>query len=356
MEATLATAPPQPGQHDELTAQLGWLAAAAPDAPLVLRAAERLAGTRATAPAAWALARLLLVRSARCRRLAGAYLDRARGLLTLQRQAHPSRWVLPFWLALVYLARHQPAEADRELRAAMRLLADAAGMETATDDLAPEAVATARAAVARMLRPVPPDIAGGNVAAGTGSGCLELAGGAIPEKAPSRQLIVSAPDGRPIQVVVEGQGVSLPGVALPALEGEFLLALLGWHWMHREAMRHPWMPRSRWVRSVWPVAEHPVGRLHGLFFGAIRTLRLRLRSDPERGDSWIVAGPEGYRLADDVSWRLRLGEGSMAAWIGGLAPAGAEAAGVAGAGDLPSRSEAPPETERRRHAASDVVG
>ena len=286
-------------------AQVGWVVASEADARLPLDAMSRAAAGAVGRAETVALARFLVVRSVRCPRLGELYLQRARGVLQLHRQLRPDDARVALWLSALYLLGGRYAEAQRE-----------AGRARGASF---EPVASKLRAVARILMggaPAPPGGPDGRWAGGSadeavgpveretgwgapagGSGCVQLLQGRSARlEGAQADVVVRARRGQPVQLLGrEGHRRLSPA------EGELALGLLALSWTSAAEGRYPdgWIARSRWSAVLWPVPEHPVGRLSGFFSQVVR--RLRDKAEAAAGQPVIeVTHRLGYRLRPSV--------------------------------------------------------
>lgn len=286
-------------------AQVGWVVASEADARLPLDAMSRAAAGAVGRVETVALARFLVVRSVRCPRLGDLYLQRARGVLQLHRQLRPDDARVALWLSALYLLGGRYAEAQREadrargsawepvasdLRAVARLLMGG----VPTPEHGPDG-RWASGLTDRAMEPVQRDSGWGALVGG--SGCVQLLQGrSAPLEGARVDVAVRARRGQPVQLLGrEGQWRLTPA------EGELALGLLALSWAPAAEGRHPdgWIARSRWSAVLWPVPEHPVGRLSGFFSQVVR--RLRDKAEAAAGQPVIEATHRlGYRLRPSV--------------------------------------------------------
>ncbi|WP_324717537.1 hypothetical protein U7230_04465 [Carboxydochorda subterranea] len=312
----------------QVLAEAGWLVGVAADDPLPLAVMGRLVIAGMGHVAASAMARWLLMRSARCRRSGPAYLDRARSVLQMLRQQFAQQADYALWLGLAYLAAGRFSEAWRELQAACRL-----DPESGT--------ALAAATVADLVLGRRPGLPGGRevpvgVAQQLDPGLVELARVLqVTRRAAPKEVrleVMRYPDQRlsdqaeqPAVAVwvdaVSGGPVRLRGAwgerALGALEGELLLALLSL----AAAEPSQGVARQKLWSAVWPVAPLAVGRLEGLFSLALRRVR---RATQQVAGRPVVEHTHrgGYRVAEGIAVSVRMDLPALAAnWILARSPA-----------------------------------
>ena len=297
--------------------------------------AARLLPGASTHPALLSLARLLLVRSVRCRRLQGAYRTQARAMLHLQRERLADDFRPALWLGALHLIEGRLSEARRSLEAAERLAGSARAVAAKVAHVA-RLAGEARAPSARPWRddpaahgdPVLEALVAAAVRRGlSGGGRVEvtLPAPAAGRAGSERLLQVRAGSGGP--VVLQGPGGRR---RLSPLEGELLLALLSLVWASGAPGGR--LQRDVWVGAIWPVAPGAVGRMDGLFSAAIRSLRLQAWALARR-PVLEASRREGYGLAPDVAIRLSLDLPSVVAdWLLLRIPPPGAAEGTSGGG------------------------
>ncbi|MEW6045851.1 MAG: hypothetical protein AB1609_05125, partial [Bacillota bacterium] len=311
-----------------------------------------------THPSMQSLARFLMMRSVRCRRLSRSYLEQARVALHLQRERFRSDFRPAYWAGILYLLENRFSEARRELEAAERLSGGPAAVVAA-------ACADLLLGDPRMLTPRQRDrlrVASAadpavhvleRTVTGTRAGPGRYAHLAVEGwVAPTGALIypageaarnawessgsepVSQPAGR---TVLHLQGLAFSPVTvrgtggarrLTALEGELLLAFLSLLAVKPDgigslpdALSDRPLTRDVWVGAVWPSTPGTVGRLDGVFSAAIRSLRLKLEAACLH--PVIEASRRGgYRLSPGALVRLQMDVATLAGnWLLARVPA-----------------------------------
>lgn len=320
---------------------LGWLVACREDARLPVDVAARLVPGFSTHPAVQSLARFLLMRSVRCRRMRQAYRDQARAMLHLQREKLHDDFRPALWLGVLHLLEGRLSEAHRAFEAAER---PAAGDEAVACALACskvllgelraaspwrrrlEEMAQRDPALAALMRAR----AGAGKASWTGLRLELVLAGALPRPQDSSVTLE-------IRAVTGGR-VSVRGPGgqrwLTPLEGELLLALLSLTSPAPPASEVPASrepegdggagpesqgPRSirreRWTGAIWPSTSGAVGRMDGLFSAVIRSLRLKALTVARR-PVLEVSRRGFYELLPDSAIRLTIDLPSLLAnWL-----------------------------------------
>ena len=331
-------------------AHVGWVVASEADAILPVDVMSRAAAGAAGRPEVLALARFLVVRSARCFRLGSLYLERSRGVLQLHRQLRPADARVALWLSALYLLSGRYAEAHREAGRARggKWEAAAARLRGIAEHLMGGAPGKPGFLDGRWDGGVAEGGADGPVKgepawlAGFRSwGCVQLLQGRPVALQRARlDLLVRARRGQAVQLVgTEGQ------YGLSPAEGELALGLLALSWALPGEGRDPdgWIARSRWAAVLWPVPEHPLGRLSGFFSQVVR--HLRDKAEAAAGQPVIeVTHRLGYRLRPSVAIGLDV---DIPCWVANCVmaalPAPSGRLGLGEAGDMDSGQRRGPE-------------
>ncbi|HEY8485750.1 MAG TPA: hypothetical protein VIL11_00010 [Limnochordales bacterium] len=299
-------------------AALGWVVAEAPDSLLPVEALNQASAGGVGRWETAALARFLVVRSARSSRRGALYLERARGVLQGYRQLRPDDERVALWLACAHVLAGHLAEARREARQVQ-------GGRFA--EVAQELLAGVEWAIRQQQRSVAASaepgwkFGSGWVRGRLCGGTSSYAGdGAHPDP-------MAATGARRLRLqAVRGQPVRLYGPAgrctLAPVDGELLVGLVSL--ACRQQVRPAcagepgeeglWVARGRWACVLWPLPQ-PVGRLSGFFSQCIR--RLREKVEQVAGGSVVEATHRmGYRLRAGVQWDVELDVASWAAnWL-----------------------------------------
>lgn len=298
---------------------VGWLVACREDARLPVDVAARLLPGASVNPSLQSLARLLVIRSVRCRRLQRAYQAQARAMLRLQRERLADDFRPALWLGALYLLEGRPAEGRRALEAAERL----AGAEkdgAAALAYAALLMAEARAPSSQRSRqgeaiardPVVRALADAATASDRPEGLRVEATVPVRVSGPADAppcLHVQTSAGGP--VIVGGPGGTR---RLAAIEGELWLAFLSLVG-GADAPSGAGLERDAWISALWPATPGAVGRMEGLFSAAIRSLREQLWS-VARHPVLEASRRGGYHLAPGVRVRITLDVPSLVAnWL-----------------------------------------
>lgn len=316
---------------------VGWLVACREDARLPVDVAARLLPGASINPSLQSLARLLVIRSVRCRRLQRAYQTQARAMLRLQRERLTDDFRPALWLGALYLLEGRPAEGWRALEAAERLAGeesdgaaalacvallmgearapsshrgrhcDAIARDPMVRALADAAAAADRPEALRVETTVPVRASGLDDA----PPCLHV------------QAVAGSP------VTVDGPGGTR---RLAPMEGELWLAFLslacgadhaavpsgegrGAGEAGHDGPECEGLERHAWTSALWPTTPGAVGRMEGLFSAAIRSLREQLASVARR-PVLEASRRGGYYLAQGVRVRVTLDVPSLVAnWL-----------------------------------------
>lgn len=334
----------------DLLGSVGWLVACREEARLPVDVAARLVPGSSTHPMAQSLARFLLMRSVRCRRVRQAYLDQARVMLHLQREKSSDDFRPALWLGALHLLEGRLSEAHRAFEAAQRLAPGEPCVELALG-LGAVALGEVRSGSRRRSRvleaagwdPVLAALVRSRWQGGTSKPADEpvtviLPVGTDGTEEPEAAVEVRATAGR--AVLVRGPGGQR---LLTPLEGELLLALLSlssqrpsgaavarqaWEEERRRGAGGPaGIRRERWVAAIWPSTPGAVGRMDSLFSAAIRSLRAKALAAARR-PLVEVLGRGLYGFAPGASVQLVVDLScAVADWLlarTGTAPAGRE--------------------------------
>lgn len=325
----------------DMLRSVGWLVACREDARLPVDVAARLVPGCSTHPAVQSLARFLLMRSVRCRRMRQAYRDQARVVLHLQREKLNDDFRPALWLGSLHLLEGRLSEAHRAFEAAERL---AAGDEAVACALACSKLLLGELRIVSPWRrrieeaverdPAVTALMHARGAAGNASWTglrLELVLAGAPPRPPDSPVIldIRATAGGP--VTIRGPGGQR---GLTPLEGELLLALLSLtstappaqeapapRGPARDGEAAPGAPdrrpihRERWTGAIWPSVPGAVGRMDSLFSAAIRSLRLKALATA-RQPVLEVSRRGFYELLPGVAIRLAMDLPSLVAnWL-----------------------------------------